>query len=194
MRLEHSIGRVTFTAVEASVLCGVDEKFVRNILQEELPDCERRGLRIAQLAYLRACKQEKWKTLFQKETREVLYGELLSALSSPSIPEEIEIAHVRVSLKELLGWITMEVQPFVAWKEKRVESDPEVLAGAPIFKDSRLSVRRIGLLAQRGESTTDILRDYPYLTSEDVKYAALFVRAYPSIGRPRASSSKISLR
>ncbi len=61
----------------------------------------------------------------------------------------------------------------------------DILGGEPVFPKSRLAVSRVAGLAERGESVRSILKDYPYLTEQDVAFARLFVRAYPRVGRPR---------
>lgn len=59
---------------------------------------------------------------------------------------------------------------FSAWKGKRVVSDPAILGGEPVFKGSRLSVRHIGGMPESERAS--ILADYPYLTDEDISFAA----------------------
>ena len=56
----------------------------------------------------------------------------------------------------------------MGWRE-RITMDPKVLVGKPIVKGTRLSVDFIiGLLAQ-GWSEAEVLRNYPGITSEDIK-------------------------
>jgi len=65
--------------------------------------------------------------------------------------------------------------------------DTAVLAGKPVIRGTRLSVEFVlGLLAE-GWTQTDVLREYPGLTSEDIiaclQYAAEIVqseRVYPA--------------
>ncbi|MBV9567237.1 MAG: DUF433 domain-containing protein, partial [Hyphomicrobiales bacterium] len=67
----------------------------------------------------------------------------------------------------------------------RIEQCSEVLAGEPVFRDSRLPVRHIGEMAERGESIENIVEDYPSLDESDVEFARLYFRAHPPTGRPR---------
>lgn len=54
------------------------------------------------------------------------------------------------------------------WREK-IAVDPAVLVGKPVIKGTRLSVEFIiGLLSQ-GWSEAEILRNYPGITTEDIK-------------------------
>jgi len=53
----------------------------------------------------------------------------------------------------------------------RIIVDPDILAGKPIIKGTRISVEFIlGLLAQ-GMSTEEILKAYPHLEKQDIKAA-----------------------
>ena len=59
------------------------------------------------------------------------------------------------------------------------------MAGQTVFPNSRLSVHHVGQIIARGESLQVILEDYPYLSELDFKFAPLYVKAYPVMGRPR---------
>jgi len=50
----------------------------------------------------------------------------------------------------------------------RIIVDPEILAGKPIIKGTRLAVEFIIELLANGWSHDDILKNYPGLTSEDI--------------------------
>ena len=79
------------------------------------------------------------------------------------------------------------VEPFMKWKRVRVTEDPTILAGEPVFKRTRLSVRKIGemLLRDDVDLSAEIREDYPYLTTDDIEFAPKFAKAYPRRGRPR---------
>lgn len=70
----------------------------------------------------------------------------------------------------------------------RVEERPGVLGGEAVFKDTRLPVRHIGAMIERGEPLEHILEDYPYLTEGDVEFARLYYLAHPPTGRPRSGA------
>lgn len=46
-----------------------------------------------------------------------------------------------------------------------------------LFPKTRLAVRRVAGLVERGESLAAILRDYPFLTENDVRFAVMYTRA-----------------
>ena len=54
------------------------------------------------------------------------------------------------------------------WKD-RIVLNPEVLAGKPIVKGTRLAVEFIIDLLAQGWNEADILQNYPGLTREDIQ-------------------------
>jgi len=57
---------------------------------------------------------------------------------------------------------------------KRIELNPEILAGKPVIKGTRLSVQFIlGLLAH-GETAESIIEEYNYITEKDIRACLLF--------------------
>ena len=61
-------------------------------------------------------------------------------------------------------------------EQPRIVLDPEILAGKPVVRGTRLSVEFvIGLMAD-GWSEADILRNYPSLVHEDIAACLAFAR------------------
>lgn len=56
----------------------------------------------------------------------------------------------------------------------RITTQPGVLGGKPIVKGTRVSVEFILELVASGGSVAEIVRNYPFLTDEDVRQAVLF--------------------
>ena len=54
------------------------------------------------------------------------------------------------------------------WQE-RITLDPNVLVGKPVIKGTRLAVEFIVELLAQGWTEEDILRNYPGLTTEDIR-------------------------
>jgi uncharacterized protein (DUF433 family) len=68
----------------------------------------------------------------------------------------------------------------------RIVVDPEVLAGKPVIRGTRLAVEFILELLAAGQTEEDLLTNYPGLTHEDIlaclsyaSYLAHEYRAYP---------------
>jgi uncharacterized protein (DUF433 family) len=66
---------------------------------------------------------------------------------------------------------------FKAWKAKLVTS-PDILGGETVFPASRLAVRHVGALVERGRAD-EIREDYPYLSDEDIRFAHAYFLAFP---------------
>ena len=56
----------------------------------------------------------------------------------------------------------------------RITTQPGVLNGKPIIRGTRISVEFILELIASGGSLTEIVRNYPYLSDEDVRQAIQF--------------------
>lgn len=54
---------------------------------------------------------------------------------------------------------------------ERIEINPQILAGKPVIKGTRISVELILRMLSQGISVEKILEEYPHLTEEDVKAA-----------------------
>jgi uncharacterized protein (DUF433 family) len=65
---------------------------------------------------------------------------------------------------------TLAELEFNQWKSGLV-TDVKIMGGETVFPHSRLTVRRIGLLLQNGESIDEIKEDYPYLSDDDLKFS-----------------------
>ena len=72
-------------------------------------------------------------------------------------------------------------QPTMTPWQERIVLNPNILAGKPIVKGTRLSVEFIVDLLAQGWSEEDILTNYPGLASDDIRaclaYASSILRA-----------------
>jgi uncharacterized protein (DUF433 family) len=58
--------------------------------------------------------------------------------------------------------------------QKRIHRDPEILAGKPVIRGTRIPVYVIIDLFWNGLSEAEIVEDYPSLSVEDVRAALAF--------------------
>jgi uncharacterized protein (DUF433 family) len=65
-----------------------------------------------------------------------------------------------------------------------VESDPEIMRGAPVYRRTRIPVHAIADMLSQGATVAEILEGYPALTREKVELAPMYVKAFPRRGRP----------
>ncbi len=67
--------------------------------------------------------------------------------------------------------------------QQRIEIDPSILVGKPVVKGTRLAVEFIVDLLAQGWTEAEILRNYPGLTSEDIKACLAYASARTWSGR-----------
>ena len=65
-----------------------------------------------------------------------------------------------------------------------VHSDPAIMAGAPVFRGTRVPVYLIADMIEHGTPIAEILEGYPSLTREMVGYAGIYATTHPRRGRP----------
>ena len=67
---------------------------------------------------------------------------------------------------------------------RMVESDPEIMRSAPVYRGTRIPVHAIADMLMQGATVAEILEGYPALTRANVELAPMYVQAFPSRGRP----------
>jgi uncharacterized protein (DUF433 family) len=175
---------VTLNPVEAAALADLPEGKVRKEVEYGFfGNQSPLRLPFAALVYLRAVRLLGLE--LGVEDRRSLLNHIREALEGGDTPEVVDLTAVlSLKLGPMVRDLTDLVERFEAWK-KRLVSQEDVLGGEPVFAGSRLAVRRVGALVERGESAKAILEDYPYLKPSDIEFARLFTKAYPRVGRPR---------
>jgi uncharacterized protein (DUF433 family) len=63
------------------------------------------------------------------------------------------------------------------WRS-RITVDPEILAGKPVVKGTRIAVEHIVELLANGWTIEEVLENYPQLKREDVLAALKYARAH----------------
>lgn len=56
----------------------------------------------------------------------------------------------------------------------RIEINPKIMLGKPVIKGTRLTLEIILEKLAYGQTEEQIIEDYPFLTSEDIKAAILY--------------------
>jgi uncharacterized protein (DUF433 family) len=72
---------------------------------------------------------------------------------------------------------TLAELAFDRWRSGLV-TDVKIMGGETVFPNSRLTVRRIGLLLQNGESIAAIKEDYPYLSDDDLDFSLRYLKQF----------------
>jgi len=63
-------------------------------------------------------------------------------------------------------------------KHARIEVNPEVMAGKPVIKGTRLTVEMVMRELAGGMSVSEIIEAHPRLTSDDIDAARAFADEY----------------
>ena len=178
-----STANPTFTPAEAAALVGLPAKRVHKEIEKRVIEADSPPrLDFSALVYLRAL------TLVDIElpvrTRLGIYRRLRDELARTQPADTIEIARLlSLQIGDIRADLADKIERFERWRERLVTSD-EIMGGETVFPGTRLTVRRVGELLERGGTPETIVEDYPNLTAEDLEQARLFVRAYPRVGRP----------
>jgi len=77
-----------------------------------------------------------------------------------------------------------------------IESDPEIMRGAPVFRGTRIPVYLIAEMVEKGVPPEEILDGYPSLTRAMIDHARVYAATHPKPGRPSTQpwSGKKALR
>jgi uncharacterized protein (DUF433 family) len=174
----------TFTTTEAAALVDLPERQIRKEFEHGLLSSKAKPrLSFSSLVYLLTLKQIGLELGVADRKR--LLKAVRNALAHGAQPEEVPLTTVlTLQIGTVVRDVESKVKAFETWKAKLV-CDEAVLGGEPVFPRSRLAVRHVGAIAERGEPVERILEDYPYVTERDVEFARTFARAYPRAGRPR---------
>ncbi len=78
-----------------------------------------------------------------------------------------------------------ENQAAYRWGKRRVVSSPDVLAGEPVFRGTRIPVEHVSALFRKGVPEREIAEDFPALSNRDLAYARLLSKMGSKPGRPR---------
>lgn len=176
----------TLSTLEAAAITGLDERTVRKEVEHGIIEAGSppRFAEVA-LVYLRALAAFTFH--LGAEDRRQLYARIADALDRRAPILELgpgwylDVAAISSDLERRLD-------EFERWRGELVTRQ-DILGGETVFPGTRLSVRQVGELRDRGVSVEEILEDYPSLSAREVELAGLFVAAYPRIGRPRGQAA-----
>jgi uncharacterized protein (DUF433 family) len=190
---ENELQSVSLSPAEVSALLEVPERRVRKEIEHGLLPSPQIDFEAA--VYLRAIvlladlePSVEWRRKFLQSIRNQL-------VHMPTLPAELEIVRgvLSLHLRAVAAEVCERLISFSRWRDRQVATDPSILGGEPVFRGTRLAVRRVGEAAERPAAVKEMLEDYPYLNADDIEFAKRFARAYPRVGRPR-DSAKASAR
>ena len=173
-----------FTPNEAAALVAISPKRIYKEIEHQIIPAttpNHNQLSFGSLVYLRALREIDFD--FSVSHRVRLHQALSQAWEQQMVTVEFA-KFFTLQVSEIGRELQEKIDQFEAWKAELV-SNPAILGGEIVFPNSRLSVARIGGALERGESLEILREDYPYLTDRDFDFARMYVKAYPSKGRPK---------
>jgi uncharacterized protein (DUF433 family) len=164
---------------EKTINQAIDRAEVETIPARRAEDRERM-LAFPDLVYLRL--RSHVGSLLSAEGKRRLRHELQAA-GGPRHPDVISIGPINVHIAGEVGALREKLKEMERlWSF--VTMNPDVRAGEPVVRGTRISVHTLGDLAAQGAPEEELLEDYPSLSRESLDAALAWARMYPRRGRP----------
>jgi uncharacterized protein (DUF433 family) len=179
------------TVNEAAYAAGVSLKTVNQAIDREHvqardlkrpTDRSRRGIDVTDAVYLSV------RSVLAPAVRAKLYR-FLHGKPLSELPLQFEAERVVLNLEPAIREVRerLELLDRIA---ARVEVDPEVRGGEPVFRGTRTPVYAIARKLVLGSTQEELYEDYPRLEQGDPELAAGYARLYPPRGRPRSEQAR----
>ena len=174
-----------FTPTEAAVLTGLSIKAVNNAIDKKTisPVAGKEGGRLLDARALMSLSIERRLSaaIATPELRRKVFDALAEA---PRNVVSLEGGLIKIDLREPRRELAAALRELRRAK-RLVVSDPEILGGDPVFRDTRVPVHMIAELIAQGSTPAELRESYPRLTAEMIRLAPIYAIAYPLRGRPR---------
>jgi uncharacterized protein (DUF433 family) len=174
---------------EAAFVTGLSEKTINQAIDRAevapLPtrraDDRGRILAFPELVYLRLRGQVG--RLLSPEGKRKLRQQLEQAVDSPKHPTVVNIGPLQVNIAIEVDALRKRLEE-MAHICSFVTMDPNIRAGEPVVRGTRIGIHTLADLAAQGAPAEELLEDYPSLTPESLEAALAWARMYPRRGRP----------
>lgn len=174
------------TVNEAAFAAGVSLKTVNQAIDREhvrtreltrATDRAKRGIDATDAVYLSV------REVLAPEVRAKLYR-FLHGKPISELPAQFEAERVVLNLERAIREVRVRLE-LLGRIEERVEADPEVRGGEPVFRGTRTPVYTVARKVELGSTAEELFEDYPRLQPGDVELATQYAKLYPPRGRPR---------
>ena len=177
---------------EASFVAGVPVKTVNKAIDEAKLRggiVRRRRERLLNREGVLQLAFEKELERASKRVRRLCAPDFLKAITAADRQADIVI-RLGDSLVLVIEYKAIEARVDRRWERlsrarNEITEDPEVQAGAPTFKGTRVLVWPIVEALRQGEPEAELLKHYPALTREKLEAARLYAEVHPRRGRPK---------
>jgi uncharacterized protein (DUF433 family) len=173
-----------FTPTEAAVLTGLPLKAVNNAIDKKTISAvpgEEGGRLLDARALVSLSLEHRLSDRIAPELRRQVFDALAE---SPRNVVSLEGGLVKIDLREPRRELAASMRDLRRARRLAV-SDPEILGGDPVFRDTRVPVHLIAELVAQGSKPAELIESYPRLTAEMIRLAPVYAAAYPLRGRPR---------
>lgn len=155
----------------------IDRKHIRTRSLRRKGDTARRGVGRGEAVYLTVSQ------VLAPEVRRKVYRSFRGK-DLAEIPRRLEMYGVVLEIGRAIQDVEDRLS-LLASMHERVEIDPEVRSGEPVFVGTRIPVHAIAQKLELGSLREELLEDYPKLTESDLELAMRYAEIYPRRGRPR---------
>jgi uncharacterized protein (DUF433 family) len=169
-----------------SVNQAIDRKHIRTRALRRATDRAKRGVGAGEAVYLTVSH------VLAPEVRPQLYRSLRGKRIS-EVPRMLEMGGVVLDLARTIRDLEDRLDLLAKLRE-RVEIDPGVRGGEPVFRGTRIPIYAIARKMALGSTTGELLEDYPKLREQDLELARRYSKLYPRRGRPRGEWSRNAIR
>ena len=181
------LAKESWSANEASCVTGVPLKQVHRIIDAGLlgeAAQNRDGSRVVLGAGLIGLKlAHQLGTVLTPEGRRRLIRRVLDEPAAEAVCDEPLSVDLRAIAQAVLRRMSL-----LAEAKRMVETDDNVLGGAPCYKGTRIPVHDIAAMLANGDSVAALQAGYPRLTEAQISAAPIYAEAYPRRGRRRSVS------
>jgi uncharacterized protein (DUF433 family) len=178
---------------EASFVAGVPVKTVNKAIDEAKLRRgvvrSRRERLLNREGVLQLALEKELEQRISTELRPSVRAGFLKAITTTDRPADFEI-RLGDSLVLLIECKAIMARVDQRWERlsralNEIAEDPEVQAGAPTFKGTRVLVWPIVEALKQGEPEAELLKHYPALTPAKLEAARLYAEVHPRRGRPK---------
>jgi uncharacterized protein (DUF433 family) len=188
-----------YTANEVAVLSGTTKSAVEKAIHQRIfrvrkmtvPGSRRRVRTVDEAALYYLVVQRRIAVHLQNQQKKRLYAHIRSALRGGT-PWAWELSPgLTLDTEHVIEDVRGAVETYAEARDRFIELNPQVLAGSPVIRDTRISVYGIAETLAGGESPEALAQEYE-VPIEAIRAAALYAEAHPRMGRPAHSEEKSS--
>jgi uncharacterized protein (DUF433 family) len=178
-----------FSLTEAAFITGLPVKAINQAIdRQEIAAVRTRGgksqrrVQLPEVLYL--CLRQTTAPALSKSGRMALYSALRERGDPDSTAIDLISGAVRISFGRIPGQVRMRLAALDR-SAALVVSDPDIRAGEPIVRGTRVPVYAVAEMKQQGASDAELLEDFPSLTPESLDAALTYAATHPRRGRPK---------